>query len=960
MSTPASDIKPNPSHTLWVELSTRITTRRLHFRSGDEETAVASVHSLFKLTRELMTANPSDELFLKIAGKMLNETIRPYTARWHGWLTPDTKRKDSDGLPAMKFRDPQVRREFRGELQELQPYLRGYSKAFDLLRQGIEKDSDGRTPYDWTSHQEDILLILKRELKNDEKPVKLGAPVKLGIQPQVNIYSEYDGALSASEIEEREFEFLRERRRRRGIEIQNTEPLFNGMGLALSGGGIKSATFCLGVVQELAKRGILQQMDYLSTVSGGGYLGTFVSSYLGSKVGETLGPAHTDASRIREAFEPEPSGREAAPVRHLRNSSKYLLNGGLWGKLNIGGLLASGALTNIMMVLPIPLFVACGLALLQWLGYWTKCGNASSPGLMIFWCMAILTGAVWLLLSVIQRCTHRAKPEDKSSKFRSIWEVITLGLALATIVTGLAYFFPKLLYAYLHIRDWLHGHIDKLVGFSPSEFQVSTLTGAVSVLLGAGGFLIKNTRLRSFAIQLFILSGPLLYLLVIFYVTGKIFVTSEKNNSEWSALHVFGITLVWFVWSMFLVNINMLAMHRYYRSRLCECYLVKLGSPQATWWTKLVGKIWRGYDPTANNDLGPALSVKLSSIGESMVVPYHLINAFINLPASKSRALRGRAGDFYLFSRDVCGSPYTGYVKTTDLEAAEPRLDLGTAMAISGAAAHTNMGWRSMKNFRFLMALFNVRLGYWVPNLKIWNKPSKAQWLKKWTVGLPYLLAEMGGRIQENMNFLNLSDGGHIENLGAYELLRRKCKFIISVDGGGNKDITGGDLQRLERYASIDFGIEMEYDLSELQADDDGTSRTQAILVKILYPMLNPSSQKNSKSEKEIGWMIYLRPGITGVEPNYLLDHWRTNPLFPFESLIEQFFSEEQFEGYRCLGQKAAESLFQENLGTDYKLQVEELFKQVGTHFLVDNDDAFTKTPLSLDSENMKSTSSAT
>lgn len=176
--------------------------------------------------------------------------------------------------------------------------------------------------------------------------------------------------------------------------------------------------------------------------------------------------------------------------------------------------------------------------------------------------------------------------------------------------------------------------------------------------------------------------------------------------------------------------------------------------------------------------------------------------------------------------------------------------------------------------------------------------------VKGGSVGSPYLLAEMGGRMQENMNFLNLSDGGHIENLGAYELLRRRCKFIICVDGGGNRDLNGGDLQRLERYASIDFGIEMKYDLSELRADEEGIARAQAVLVKILYPARILGSDKVSKIRKDIGWMIYLRPSITGAEPTYLLDHWRTNPLFPYESLSEQFFPKNSSKATVVWGRK--------------------------------------------------------
>ena len=54
----------------------------------------------------------------------------------------------------------------------------------------------------------------------------------------------------------------------------STNAVSNSVGVALSGGGIRSAIFCLGVLQSLARNGILKYADYLSTVSGGGYMGT--------------------------------------------------------------------------------------------------------------------------------------------------------------------------------------------------------------------------------------------------------------------------------------------------------------------------------------------------------------------------------------------------------------------------------------------------------------------------------------------------------------------------------------------------------------------------------------------------------------------------------------------------------------------------------------------------------------
>ncbi|MEZ0276776.1 MAG: hypothetical protein ACAH88_17845, partial [Roseimicrobium sp.] len=126
-----------PAHALWVELSTRITTQRLHYRSGDEETAAISIYKLFDKMRELMTANQADEEFIRVAQSLMNDTLRPYTARWHGWMVED---KDAapgqDGKRRTMFMNPWVRRKFREELRELHRPLRKYARCLDALRSG--------------------------------------------------------------------------------------------------------------------------------------------------------------------------------------------------------------------------------------------------------------------------------------------------------------------------------------------------------------------------------------------------------------------------------------------------------------------------------------------------------------------------------------------------------------------------------------------------------------------------------------------------------------------------------------------------------------------------------------------------------------------------------------------------------------------------------------------------------
>lgn len=102
---------------LYVELLTRITTQHLQLEHGDEKTALDSVHALFGLTRETLKRQGRQcGEFAKIAIVVLNQIVRPFTAKWH---------KES---VAGAFTDASQCRAFREELGELQQQLRRYTK----------------------------------------------------------------------------------------------------------------------------------------------------------------------------------------------------------------------------------------------------------------------------------------------------------------------------------------------------------------------------------------------------------------------------------------------------------------------------------------------------------------------------------------------------------------------------------------------------------------------------------------------------------------------------------------------------------------------------------------------------------------------------------------------------------------------------------------------------------------
>lgn len=167
----------------------------------------------------------------------------------------------------------------------------------------------------------------------------------------------------------------------------------------------------------------------------------------------------------------------------------------------------------------------------------------------------------------------------------------------------------------------------------------------------------------------------------------------------------------------------------------------------------------------------------------------------------------------------------------------------------------------------------------------------------RWRVRPAALVQEVFSWLNSDSRCVNLSDGGHIENLAVFELLRRRCRFIIVGDGEEDAMMRFGGLATLIRTARIDLGVEILIDLSDLQLNPDtGFSNKHWSLARIRYP-----------NEKEEGLMLYLKSSYTGDEDPSIAEYRYRNPAFPHESTADQFFVEDQFEAYRSLGQHIAE-----------------------------------------------------
>ena len=192
-------------------------------------------------------------------------------------------------------------------------------------------------------------------------------------------------------------------------------------------------------------------------------------------------------------------------------------------------------------------------------------------------------------------------------------------------------------------------------------------------------------------------------------------------------------------------------------------------------------------------------------------------------------------------------------------------------MAISGAAASPNMGTATIKPLVFIMTLLNIRLGYWLLNPYKLKDAENENRLWHWLlfsknspitgVGPYYLFRELLGRVDEYSKYVNITDGGHIENLGIYELLRRRCKYIIACDAEADQSMHFEGLAKLIRYARIDLSIDIDIDLDALRKGENGFSNRHSAFGKIRY------------DDGETGYLLYIKSSLSGDENEYIREY---------------------------------------------------------------------------------------
>jgi hypothetical protein len=790
------------AHQLLCELRTRIATQPLPYQHGVETHALQSLREIFNCARGAMKENPGCAVFARRATEILNTVLRPITAKWDRALV-EGRLASKDGADEM-----------REDLEAARLRLQDFSEELQSMAYGASTKDVEAPP-----------ALSKDELTRCLRPLPFGIATN---PAEAAADAEIVALINSNEAADIHT-------RRAALEPPRT-PGHDAVGLALSGGGIRSATFCLGVVQVLAKRGLLEDVDFLSTVSGGGYTGSFLTTTLGAGAAADLVGG--------------PHGPDPMPVAQLRANAKYLTSANLWETWSKVTATVAGMLLNWTAPLLVVFLAALVAASLR-----------PERSLVRVWRPAFIAAGVAVAVSLVfyGALTRGGQKATRAGG----WTLAAISAIGAMIVTVWA-----LTAGHQALPRWLAVHWP--------------ISGVIAAVIGAGPAIIRYARVlrdpfvRTVALKVLLVIAalviPVLGLAAFYWAwdlgTAQA-ITLPALGTHLGISVLVAATVILAMVALFVIDVNLTGPHRLYRDSLARAFL-------------------GGSDPS------------LETMNGQSRAPYHLINATVNLPSSQRISIRDRKGDFFLFSKHWCGSVATGYARTKDWKVGSRAIDLKTAVAVSGAAASSHMGLMSMPTLTALITFLNVRLGFWMPN------PAYAARWPRWP-GFSCLLREMLGiGMSESSPWLNLSDGGHIENSGCYELLRRRCKFIVAVDGEADPRYTFGGLMTLIRHAQIDFGIRIDPRLDELRPPDPltGYSQRHTLLCRIQYPDSADGAAAGT------GLLLYLKASVTGNESELIKRYRAKHPEFPHQSTLDQFFDQEQFEAYRQLGVHVAEGLF--------------------------------------------------
>ncbi|MBI5741584.1 MAG: hypothetical protein HZA16_12830 [Nitrospirae bacterium] len=680
----------------------------------------------------------------------------------------------------------------------------------------------------------------------------------------------------------------------------------NLAGIAISGGGIRSAAFSLGVLQALVKRDVLKWIDYLSTVSGGGYTGSSLTWFLHDKWEHNGAPVRYGVDKDNFPFGQSRVGARTDGIINsvldfIRQHGNYMDPGKCLNAFSLIAVILRSIILGLMVYFPLIFAVIFALvkgkafenvsapAGAEWLA-WMSAMNLPVLCAVLLFAIFVVFSLGYSVMTRLYKCLGKDKERatgifDKPYMLRMAFQCLA-GVILAfcvglLLIGGLPLVKAKIA-AWAAGGSTALGALGAVVKFIIDQKQKEKGEGVLGKLLVWGAS--------------FLLIYGLLLLAYVFADAAECWLWPVS-------------TVILSLTTGLLVNLNYVSLHRVYRDRLMETFLPDIANVRSGQWGPATG----------------ANAGKLKDMcGPGSAGPYHIINTNIVLIDSLNAKFRGRGGDNFILSSLFCGSDATGWFSTAEFSKGE--MTIASAMAVSGAAVNPHTGVAGAGPTRnrllsFLMTMMNLRLGYWASN------PAKSKKTRTPNYFCPGLNGLLGTGFKEDGRFIELSDGGHFDNTGLYELIRRKVKVIIMVDGSADLNCTFADLGNMIGRARVDFGtdIRFEEDLHKLLP---GTAGGDAFNEKLNLSARGYAVGSVEYPDGTEGKIYYINTVLTPGLPVDIYSFKSANKTFPDQSTTDQFFDETQFEAYRELGYRLAlnmvdesksliEHLKRENAGTD-------------------------------------------
>jgi hypothetical protein len=702
------------------------------------------------------------------------------------------------------------------------------------------------------------------------------------------------------------------------------EPTEDRIGICCSGGGIRSASYNLGALQVLREEGILERADYIAAVSGGSYIAAaFAAMTCNSPPRDGEKPIYAPASPEEE---------------YLRNHSSYLAPG-LGGKARLLLRILLGMIVNLTFIGLAVAIVALPLGWLARAGYPQLAHGGSSGALHVkrwMWLVPTVLTGLGVGLAIPDLVRH-LKNDDIRRRLEA-WTTRLIGLAILLAVAMLLV--PQLL---LLAREVGHANptavVDRLSKSSVAEPQKASekATGLLqSINLGAifvavlGALRAFVARKRSFfVLAAAAVAAPLVVITPALWLFNEGAVVGPHDPTMlWIVAGAAAVAAVLWV----VADLTQWSLHPFYRRRLSSAFFVRRH-----------GRASGSFAERGVEEVPYAEQIRLSDLSYLPgKFPDLIVCAAANV-SDEGATPPGRWATPFTFSRQEIGGP-VGALRTEEFERAADgalrTITLPAAVAMSGAAVSPAMGKKTIKAMSFLLGLTNVRLGVWVPNprrvdtlsesrlapvsralhkalpledLSVRRAGRPAPGLKRLTRRRPtpwYLFKELFGLTSVNDRFLYITDGGHYDNLGLIELLRRGCTTIFCLDAGGDPSGTYSALGEAIALARSELQVDIDVDPSPIKPGSDRISAQDSVLGRYRFRVTpernDPGAAAADEHTRWVGELVYCRAAVTEDAPWDVRAFHDNDKRFPYHSTFDQLFNDQKFESYRALGAHTA------------------------------------------------------